>query len=252
MPPLEIASTEDNETDTFPPDPWNDSAFTLQEKLNQLRGEFLGKEPNSELYGYASYDEERKDMIIEMGRMYRCIDQMKRTLQSINESQENLTDFMIQRSTIKLQVNQISRDVQGIMQSIDSVGDSQYSIKKILQDLYDIINEMNNPNRDHPMDYGLMQKINDISNRMTQVNLNQETVKEVMTELKSTLERKTENNKRGYYQTIDCDEPHYEERSKYPRLSSDLNFAYFDRQYGQILETPRNREVRRGLKEKFL
>ena len=48
MPPLEIASTEDNETDTFPPDPWNDSAFTLQDKLNQLRGEFLGKEPNTD------------------------------------------------------------------------------------------------------------------------------------------------------------------------------------------------------------
>ena len=212
----------------------------------------MGKEPNPELYGYTRYDEERKDMMIEKGRMHRCIDQMKRTLQSINESQENLIDFMIQRSTIKLQVNQISRDLQGIMKSIDAVGDSQYSIKKILQDLYDIINEMNNPNRDDPMDYGLMQKINDISKRMTQVNLNQETVKEVMTELKSTLERKTENNKRGYYQTIDCDQPHYEERSKYPRLSSDLNFAYFDRQYGQILETPRNREVRRGLKEKFL
>ena len=252
MPPLEIASTEENETVTFPPDPWNDSAFTLQDKLNQLRGEFLGKEPNTEFYGYASYDEERKDMLIEMGRMHRCIDQIKRTLQSINESQNNLTDFMIQKATIKLQVNQISRDVQGIMQSIDSVGESQYSTKKILQDLYDIINEMNNPNRDDPMDFELMQKINDISNRMTQVNLDQETVKEVMTELKSTLERKTENNKRGYYQTIDCDQPHYEERIKYPRLSSDLNFAYFDRQYGQILEAPRNREVRRGLKEKFL
>ena len=175
--------------------------------------------------------------------MHRCIDQIKRTLQSISVSQDNLTDFMIQKSTIKLQVNQISRDVQEIMQSIDSVGESQYSIKKIIQDLYDIINEMNNPNRDDPMDYELIQKINDISNRMTQVNLDQETVKEVMTELKSTLERKTENNKRGYYQTIDCDQPHYEERIKYPRLSSDLNFAYFDRQYGQILETPRNREV---------
>ena len=73
MPPLEIASTEANEIDTFPSDPWNDSAFTLQDKLNQLRGEFLGKEPNTELYGYASYDEERKDMLIEMGRMPRCI-----------------------------------------------------------------------------------------------------------------------------------------------------------------------------------
>ena len=111
---------------------------------------------------------------------------------------------------------------------------------------------MKNPNRGDPMDFELMQKINDISNRMTQVNLGQESVKEVMTELKSTLERKTENNKRGYYQTIDCDQPHYEEKVKHPRLSNDLNFAYFDRQYGQILEVPTNREVRRGLKEKFL
>ena len=72
-----------------------------------------------------------------------------------------------------------------------------------------------------------------------------------MTELKSTLERKTENNKRGYYQTIDCDQPHYEEKVKHARLSSDLNLSYFDRQW-QILEVPTNREVRRGLREKFL
>ena len=113
-------------------------------------------------------------------------------------------------------MNHISRDVQEIIQSIDSVGECQYSIKKILQDLYDIINEMNNPNRDDPMDFELMQKINDISNRMTQVNLDQESIKEVMTELKTTLEIKTENNKRGYYQTIDYDQPHYEERSSIP------------------------------------
>ena len=111
---------------------------------------------------------------------------------------------------------------------------------------------MNNPNRGDSPDFELMQKINDISNRMTQVNLGQESVKEVMTELKSTLERKPENNKRGYYQTTDCDKPHYEEKVKQPRLSSDLNFAYFDRQYGEILEVPKNREVKRGLKETFL
>ena len=78
-------------------------------------------------------------------------------------------------------------------------------MKNILKDLYDIINAMNNPNRGDPTDFELMQKINDISNRMTQVNIGQESVKEVMTELKGTLERKSENNKRGYYQTIDCD-----------------------------------------------
>ena len=125
-------------------------------------------------------------------------------------------------------------------------------MKNILKDLYDIINEMNNPNRGDSTDFELMQKINDISNRMTQVNIGQESVKEVMTELKSTLERKPENNKRGYYQTTDCNQPHYEDKVKQPRLSSDLSFAYFDRQYGQILEVPTNREVRRGLREKFL
>ena len=149
-------------------------------------------------------------------------------------------------------MNQISRDVQGITQSIDTVSESQDSMKNILKDLYDIINEMNNPNRGDSTDFELMQKINDISNRMTQVNIGQESVQEVMTELKSTLKRKPENNKIGYYQTTDCNQPHYEDKVKQPRLSSYLNFAYFDRQYGQILEVPTNREVRRGLREKFL
>ena len=68
---------------------------------------------------------------------------------------------------------------------------------------------------------------------MTQVNLGQESVKEVMTELKSSLERKPRNNKRGYYQTTDC-----------ARLSSGLNFTYFDREYGKILKVPKNRKKR--------
>ena len=177
---------------------------------------------------------------------------MKKTLQNICGSQENFQDFMLQKATIKLQVNQIGRDVQGIMKSMDFVNESQHNIKKILQVLYDIINEMNNPDKGDSSDFELMQKTNDISNRMTQVNLGPESVREVMTELKSTLERKPETSKRGYYQTTHCDHPHYEEKVKQPRLSSDLNFAYFDRQYGQILEVSTSREVRRGLREKFL
>ena len=246
MPPLVDESTDEAQTKDFPSDPWNDSAFTLQERLDQVI------RPNYELYGFNIGDEQRQEILLEISRMHRCVDQMKKMLQSIGESQENLKDFMIQKATIKLQVNQISRDVGEITHSIDTVSESQDSIKSILKDLYDIINDMNNPNRGDSLDFELMQKINDISNRMTQVNLGQESVKEVMTELKSTLERKPENNKRGYYQTIDCDTPHYEDKVKQPRLSSDLNFAYFDRQYGQILEVPKNREVRRGLKEKFL
>ena len=237
MPPLEDESMDDeSQARNFPPDPWNDSAFTLQDRLDQLRWESLAQEPNFETYGYDRGEEQRQEIFHEMGRIHRCVDQVKKMLQSISESQENLKDFMIQKATIKLQVNQISRDVQGITQSIDTVSESQDNMKNILKDLYDIINAMNNPNRGDPTDFELMQKINDISNRMTQVNIGQESIKEVMTELKSTLERKSENNKRGCYQTIDCDQPHYEDKVKQPRLSSDLNFAYFDRQYGQILE----------------
>ena len=58
-------------------------------------------------------------------------------LQSIGESQENLKDFMIQKATIKLQVNQISRDVGEITHSIDTVSESQDSIKSILKDLFE-------------------------------------------------------------------------------------------------------------------
>ena len=159
---------------------------------------------------------------------------------------------MTQRAEVKLQVNQISRNVGEITHSVNAVSESQDSIKSILKDLYHIINEMNRPDRGDPQDFELLQKINDIRNRMTQVNLGQESVKKVMTELKRTLERKPRNNKRGYYQTTDCAKPHYEEKVKHPRLSSDLNFAYFDRQYGKILEVPKNREVKRGLKERFL
>ena len=253
MSPLEDESMADeSQTKTFPPDPWNDSAFTFQDRLDQIRWESLEPEPHFESYGYDRGEEQRQEIQLEIGRMHRCIDQVKKMLQFISESQEHLRDFMIQKVAIKLQVSQISRDVQGITQSINIVSESQDNMKNIFQDLYDIINEMNNPNKGDPTDFELMQKINDISNRMIQVNLDQESVIEVMTELKITLERKPENNKRGYYQTTDCDQPHYEDRVKQPRLSSDLNFAYFDRQYGQILEVPTNREVRRGLREKFL
>ena len=78
---------------------------------------------------------------------------------------------MIQKATIKLQVNQISRDVGEIIHSVNTISESQDSIKSILKDLYDIINDMNNPNGGDSPGFELMQKINVISNRMTQINL---------------------------------------------------------------------------------
>ena len=128
---------------------------------------------------------------------------------------------------------------------------SQDSIKNILRDLCDIINDMNR-DRNEPQDFELLRKINDISNWITQVNLGQESVKEVMTKLKSSVEGNLRRKKRGHYQTVDCATPHYEEKTKQPRLSTEFNFSYLNRQYGEILEVPKNREVRRGLKGSFL
>ena len=51
---------------------------------------------------------------------------------------------------------------------------------------------------------------------------------------------------------MECDDPHYENRVKHQQLSSNLNFAYFDKQYGEVHEVSKNKEVRRGLKERFL
>ena len=95
MPPLVDDSTDEAQTKEFPPDPLNDSAFTLQERLDQVRWESMEPEPNYELYGVERGDEQRQEILPEVGRMHRYVDQMKKMLQSIGESQDNLKDFMI-------------------------------------------------------------------------------------------------------------------------------------------------------------
>ena len=100
MPHLVDESTDEAQTKEFPPDPWNDSAFTLQERLDQVMWESMEPEPNYELYGVNRGDEQRQEILLEVGRMHRCVDQMKKMLQFIGESHENLKDFMIQKVTI--------------------------------------------------------------------------------------------------------------------------------------------------------
>ena len=139
--------------------------------------------------------------------------------------------------------------VKDVNHSIKTVSEFQDSIKNILKDLCDIINSMNKYDRSNSQDF--VKKMDTISRRMAQANLGQETVKEAMTELETSL-TSLRSQKRGYYQTVECDDPHYENKIKHPRLSSDLNFAYFDKQYGEVLEVNKNREVRRGLKERLL
>ena len=181
--------------------------------------------------------------------MHRCVSEMKIILKTINTSQEDMKKLMTQRDEVLLKVIQTHRMVKDVNQSIETVSESQDSIKNILKDLYDIINSMNKYDKSDSQDF--VKKMDKISRRMTQIDLGQETVKEAMAELKTSL-TSPRSQKRGYYQTVECDEPNYENRVKHQKLSSNLNFAYFDKQYGEVLEVNKNREVRRGLKERFL
>ena len=58
MPPLVDVSTDEAQTKDCPPDPWNDRAFTLQERLDQNRWKSLEPEPRYELYGVNRGDEQ--------------------------------------------------------------------------------------------------------------------------------------------------------------------------------------------------
>ena len=154
-------------------------------------------EPNYEDYGVSRDEEQRQEILLQVRRMHRCVDQMKTMMQSISNSQDNLKDFLNQRAEVLLKVNQISRSVKDIAHTVNDVSESQDSIKNILKDLYDIINDMNR-DKNEPQDSELLQKINDISKRMTQVNIGQKSVNEVMTKLKSSLEGNPRSMKRGY------------------------------------------------------
>ena len=181
--------------------------------------------------------------------MHRCVDEMKIMPKTISTSQEDMKKLMTQRDEVLLKIIQTNRMVKDVNQSIETLSESQDSIKNILKDLYDIINSMKKYDRSDSQDF--VEKMDKINRRMAQINLGQETMKEAMTELKTSL-TSPRSQKRGYYQTVECDDPHYENRVKHQRLSSDLNFAYFDKQYGEVLEVNKKREVRRGLKERFL
>ena len=247
IPPLIDISDEESKGKELPPDPWNDTAFDLQEKLT--RWDLMEPEPDYEEYGLTREDLQRHNLQHQIQRMHRCVDEMKIKLKTISTSQEDMKKKMTQRDEVLLKITQTNRMVKDVNHSIETVSESQDSIKNILKDLYDIINYMNKYDKSDSQDF--VKKMDKISKRMTQINLGQERVKEAMTELKTSL-TSPRSQKRGYYQTVECNDPHYENKVKHQKLSSNLNFAYFDKQYGEVLEVGKNREVRRGLKERFL
>ena len=231
MPPLIDASDEESRGNELPPDTWNDDEFDLQE------------------YGLTRENLQKFNLQNQVDRIHRCVTDMRMKLTTISSSQEDMKTLMNKRDEVLLKIIQTNRLVTEVNQSVETVMESQDSIKNILKDLYDIINCMNKYDKNDSHDF--VKKMDKISRRMTQIDLGQERMKEAMTDLKTSL-TSPGGQKRGYYQTEECDEPHYENKVKYQKLSSSLNFAYFDKQYGEVLENSKNREVRRGLKERFL
>ena len=203
VPPLVDISDDESKGKELPPDPWNDTAFDLQEKLK--RWDLIEPEPDYAEYGLTRDDLQRLNLQHQVERINRCVDEMKVMLKTIGTSQEDMNKLMTQRAEVLLKIIQTNRMVKDVNQSIETVSESKDSIKNILKDLYDIINSMNKYDRSDSQDF--VKKMDKISRRMAQVNLGQETVKEAITESKTSL-TSPRSQKRGYYQTVECDDPH--------------------------------------------
>ncbi|MDA8030786.1 MAG: hypothetical protein MPK62_06605, partial [Alphaproteobacteria bacterium] len=241
MPPLIDASDEESRGNELPPDPWNDDAFDLQDLIEP--------EPDYAEYGLTREHLQKLNLQNQVDRIHRCVADMRMKLNTISSSQEDMKTSMNKRDEVLLKIIQTNRLVTEVNKSVKTVMHSQDSIKNILKDLHDILKCMTKYDKNDSQDF--VKKMDKISRRMTQIDLGQERVKEAMTDLKTSL-TSPGGQKRGYYQTVECEEPHYESKTKHQKLSSSLNFAYFDKQYGEVLENTKTREVRRGLKERFL
>ena len=130
MPPL--VSDDDQ---ACPLDPWNDGAKFLQDRLYSLE-----PEPNYEEYGVPKGTIQRREILLQISSMHRCVDEIKRTVQAISNSQSNVHE--ISKAEILYKVNNINRSVENILKTVDKVGESQNRVQDILGDLYDIIKDI--------------------------------------------------------------------------------------------------------------
>ena len=122
MPPLVDVSDEESKGKELPPDPWNDTAFDLQEKLK--RWDLIEPEPDYEEYGVTRDDMQRLNLQHQVERMHRCVDEMKVMLKTISTSQEDMKKLMTQRAEMLLKIIQTNRMVKDVNHSIETVSES--------------------------------------------------------------------------------------------------------------------------------
>ena len=146
------------------------------------------------------------------------------------------------------EISQMHRCIDDTNQKLVQMHISQVNVSRVMGNILD---DMKRLEEKMTLDQGV-QKISDINEGIKQVHISQEAVKEVITDLKDNIEGNPRSRKRTYYQTVAADYLAEDERRKQPKISSEMNFSYFDKQYGEILDVQRNRQLRKGIRTRFV
>ena len=147
------------------------------------------------------------------------------------------------------EISQMHRCIDDTNQKSVQMHISQVNVSRVMGNILD---DMKRLKEKMTLDQGVQKKISDISEGIKQVHISQEAVKEVITDLKDNIEGNPRSRKRTYYQTVAADYLAEDERRKQPKISSEMNFSYFDKQYGEILDVQRNRQLRKGIRTRFV
>ena len=150
------------------------------------------------------------------------------------------------------EISQMHRCIDETNRKIVQMHTSQVSVRRVMGNVLDILDDMKRLEEKEILDQEVQKKITDISEGIKKVHISQEAVKEVIADLRDSIEGNPRSGKRTYYQTVAADCPVEDEKRKEPKISSELNFSYFDKQYGEILDVQRNRQLRKGKKTGFV
>ena len=147
------------------------------------------------------------------------------------------------------EISQMHRCIDDTNQKLVQMHISQVNVSRVMGNILD---DMKRLEEKMTLDQGVQKKISDINEGIKQVHISQEAVKEVITDLKDNIEGNPRSRKRTYYQTVAADYLAEDERRKQPKISSEMNFSYFDKQYGEILDVQGNRQLRKGIRTRFV
>ena len=150
------------------------------------------------------------------------------------------------------EVSQMHRCIDDTNKKLVQMHTSQVNVSRVMGNVLDILDDMKRLEEKEILDQKVQKKISDISEGIKQVHISQEAVKEVIADLKDSIEGNPRSQKRTYYQTVAADYLVEDERRKQPKISSEMNFSYFDKQYGEILDVQRSRQLRKGIRTRFV